>query len=742
MSEENKLVWTASFYKPKLEKVMSNTLALSGEYLYYIASVADTLAVCRHDLKTGENRCLHPAGGPGGLYLSGAPDGLLYVGELSHRDAETFSVTMLKIWDGSDGVPAEKLATFEMPIRVINCMQPFVADGDGNFYYSYADGISVRDKNGAPLFELDTKDSMYNNLLRLPDGRVAVEKMQLSKTPPSVTYQLFPINLAARALDEPILIGQHKGRISTGFGKYLFFYIDLGDNLVGYNTALGGTETLFNCRELDINLHQAEALHVSEDGTVRIVNITGGVDGIVHEIATVTKKPAVLDRRITLEYAAYSLNQWARERIAEFNRTDPDYRIRVTEYAVSDSYPRNDIAAAVRRLTDAVLSDTPPDIMDLSFAPKAYLAARGLLADLYPLIDSDGVLSRGSFMEAPLKALETDGRLYWITPGFMLSAFVGKQRVVGDMPGLTYGGLTALMDAHPGAALAHDWSDITALTMLLEQCLNDFVDWKTLRCRFDDGAFQKLLELAGRHPAQPAGMPLGGVSRKTLYQAAHDGDILMENILVQNFWHLQLYRDIFGEEPAYKAYPGRSGRGHVKMVDSAMYAVSSRTKHPDAAWRVLREFLTGNMSPIGFPVLKNDFAERATEEMTENYVDQVENVPWEVTLDREGRQGFKLDEDGRIIRFKHGQGRGNVKMPASQQEIIDDNVWIYAVSAEEYDRTLALINEVSGVSEYNPAILNIVTEFAGRYFTGEMTAEEACDKIQAEVSDYLRTFES
>lgn len=742
MCEENKLVWTASFYKPKLEKVSSNMMVLSGGYLYYIASVGDTPTVCRHDLKSGENERVYSPGGMGGIYLSSAPDGLLYAEELQNqRDSETFTITMTRIADAPDGVSAEKLTTYEVPKRVINGMQPFTVDREGNFYFSYSDGISVCDKNGALLFELDTEGSMLNNLLQLPDGRIAVERLQRSPTPPHVSYQVVPISVAARALDEPIASGQHKGRISTGFGAYLFFYIDLGDNLVGYHTALGAAETLFNCRELDINLGQVEALHLSEDGTVRIVNLSGGLDGIVYEIATVTKKPAVTDRRITLEYAAYSLNQWARERIAEFNRTDPDYRIQVTEYSVSNSYLTNDIVAAARRLFDALRSDSPPDFMDLALTPKVILAARGLLADLYPLIDSDAAISRSSLLEASLKALETDGGLYWITPGLTLNAFAGKQRIVGDTPELTYGELETLMDAHPGVAIAHDWSNITALTMLLSQCLSDFVDWKTLRCHFDDGTFQKLLELAGRHPAQPEGMPLGGVSQKNLYHAARDGDILMENIMVHSFWQLQLYRDIFGEEPAYKAYPGRSGCGNVKITDSAMYAISSRSKHPDVAWRVIRELIVGNTFPMGFPVLKSAFEKKAKEEMTENYVDQVDEMPWEVTLDREGRQGFKLDEDGRIIRFKQGQGRGNVKQPASQQEMYADISWIYAASAEEYAKTIALINEVNGVSDYSPAIMNIVTEFAKLYFTGGMTAEEACSRIQAGVGDYLRTFE-
>jgi hypothetical protein len=750
MNEESKLVWTADFYKPKLEKYAGNVMVFSGGGLYYTTNVQEVISIYRHDLTSGENKLIYTAEGASVLYFNTAPDGTLYAQVLLyHRETDTITNTVLKISEVSDEALAsgasavEKLLSLEGPKRQNSGMQPFAVDAEGNFYFGYSDAIAVHDKSGKLLFELPSEGAMLMNLIILHDGHIAVEMMRVRPpvTPPGL-YQMRPIKVQARTWDEPIGMSMHKGKMSAGFGHYLFFIIDREDNLCGYNTETNTPETLFNCRDLNINIHQVEAVQVAEDGTVHIVNISGGADGIVYEVATAVKKPAAEDKRVTLEYAAYSLNQWAREKIAEFNRTDPAYQIHVTEYVSSALGSANEIAAATQRLLEVMCSDTPPDIIDLMLLPKEYLAYKGLLADLYPMIAADDTLSRESFLPAPLKALETDGKLCYIMPHFTLNVFVGRRSVVGDKSMLTLEALEALMDAHPGVSIAHDWSNTGALGILANQCLNDYVNWKTRQCRFNDGAFEKLLELAARHPAPSEDNPLGGLyplgteGGKNLYNAALDGDILMENIMVHSFWQQQYYMDFFGGEPAYKSYPTRQGSG-IMLSDTSMYAISSKSAHKNAAWQLIRELLVSNTFPLGFPMLKADLDKKAKDEMQENYVDKVENVPWEVTPDLEGRKGFKLDKAGRLIRYKQGQGRQNVKHPATQEEIVGDMVWIYAASQDEYDKTLDLINNISGVVSPSRVIFDIITEAAKPYFSGAQTAASAASAIQSQVSAYL-----
>lgn len=81
--------------------------------------------------------------------------------------------------------------------------------------------------------------------------------------------------------------------------------------------------------------------------------------------------------------------------ILSFNRSGGDYRIEVTDY--SEFNTEEDYSAGMTKLTTEIMSGDMPDILALGQLPYRQLAAKGLLADLYPYLDGDGALSRDDF---------------------------------------------------------------------------------------------------------------------------------------------------------------------------------------------------------------------------------------------------------------------------------------------------------------------------------------------------------
>ena len=133
------------------------------------------------------------------------------------------------------------------------------------------------------------------------------------------------------------------------------------------------------------------------------------------ELARLELRPASeLPETTTLTLACMGLSQTLREDILEFNRSGSGVRIEVRDYA-QYSEGLNDEGLTV--LNTEIISGDVPDIFVADGLPIAQYGAKGLLCDLYALIDSDPELSRGDFFENVLDAFASDGKLYSLAPG-------------------------------------------------------------------------------------------------------------------------------------------------------------------------------------------------------------------------------------------------------------------------------------------------------------------------------------
>lgn len=729
--DQGKYVWTAEFQKPRLVGGGNFAiLAFSGNYMYYVVNEDARSFLYRHNLRSGENeRVDFPKTGDMVVVgLSSIPDRSVYAIAANKKEDSSFFCSIAKIDEQGKSVIMTTISG-GFHRRTLSGMPPFAVDCEGNVYLSFRDGVEVFGKKGERLCALDFEN--IHNLVQLPDGRIAATAMNEKPViDPTAFFAVYPVNLKKRAWDEPIYIEPMRVLPQNGCGKYLFFCIDQSDNFIGYNSKTREFETFFSCTELNINISQVLSVDVPEDEVFRIasVNFASVMDGgAALELAEVKKNLSTPDERITLEYATDSLNQAARTMIAEFNRTNEKYQIHVTQYMERDEKGIVDFALTAKRFADAMSSDTPPDIADLLFAPIEFLAHRGLLEDLYPYIDSDGELSRAEFVPSLLKAFEVDGRLCYLAPKVTVSTMLGLPGFTGEGFNMTTDDLKALLDKYPGTSVAHEWTKINALKILLGHSCPDFVNMKTGRCSFSDGEFVKLLEIANRHPASAEG-------GKSLYHAVRDGDVLMENVEIISFLQLQYYKDIFGGDPAFKAYPARNGNGNLLSVHQ-LYGISSKSRHKDAAWQFIRGLITSDMAG-GFPLLKSRLEDMIKREMTANYVDKVD-VPWQAVPDEKGTKGYKLDKDGRIIRFKMGQRR--MKEEIGREDIHTDMVWIYEACPQDCDKTLELLHASGRVSAgpLDRKLSDIVVSGAEPYFKGEITAEEAAEAIQVKAGEYL-----
>ena len=87
-----------------------------------------------------------------------------------------------------------------------------------------------------------------------------------------------------------------------------------------------------------------------------------------------------------------------------------------------------------------------------------------------------------------------------------------------------------------------------------------------------------------------------------------------------------------------------------------------------------------------------------------------------------------LDENGNPIPISTGG------MSYGDEPMIE----LYAVTQEQYDAVMAVIDSTTSFVDYDQNVLNIISDEAAGYLAGSKTVEEASKLIQSRVSLYIQ----
>jgi len=263
--------------------------------------------------------------------------------------------------------------------------------------------------------------------------------------------------------------------------------------------------------------------------------------------------------------------------VAEFNQISERYQIELVDYSGMDAGEGS--LAGEEQLDMDIISGAGPDIFDLSSLPMRKYQRAGLLEDLKQYMQADESLKDVKLMQGPLKAMETDGRLYALVPAYGIRTFVGDPAFTGverlDIPALS--GLFSRMEegANPfGTAMSKSGFLDTTLNLSRSQ----FADWDRLNCNFNASEFVDLLDMAGRLPEQEdmsrqMSMMYTGeqmLSLRTL--------LCLEDIIVLNAY-LNENMEIYG-------VPTAPEQGTVMMPLVAL-GISTNCKDKEGAWAFL-----------------------------------------------------------------------------------------------------------------------------------------------------------
>ena len=617
-------------------------------------------------------------------------------------------------------------------------LSSFAVDAAGNLYVSDYNNIYVLDAEGSVQFKLD--GSQYNgSLYRLNAQQVGVMWYNYTDDVNAADEngQYFvPIDLETKDWGEKVKLPPNVGSILPGDDAYDFYYT-YNNNIYGYTAKTDTKEKLVDWLACDVDTNNMSGYAMLSDSRVAALMQDWNTDPTTYQLIVLHRVDASeIKEKKVLTLACMYLDWNLRSMIVEYNKTNDEYRINVvdySEYATDDDYN-----AGVTKLTTEIISGSVPDIFLTSNLPIDKYAAKGVIADLNTFMDGGNGLSRDYFVPQVMSALEKDGKLYELPTSFSVQTAYALSSIASQYDTWNVAAVQdAMTQLQEGATVfSNGWTKNTALSNCLSRNLSAFVDWTTGKCEFDSEAFQQLLAFCNSFPAETSDGD-GAIAYASSADIAVDdamwdsdatritnGKQLMSTIGMYSFdsyiWNVYAIRD----KITFTGYPTEDGSGSSFELQMPM-AISSVTKYPDAAWdfvcSIIKKMNTidENNYYYGFPISQAAFDAEMTDIMTEQY-----------QLDENGEQ-VDWDGDGEPDKAI----RGSYETMENGETVYKD---VYALTQEDIDQILGVINNTRSVYDYDQEILDIITDEVAAYFAGDKDVQTTASMIQSRVNLYVQ----
>ena len=627
----------------------------------------------------------------------------------------------------------------------------FFVDNSGNVYLSDWQSVYIYDQDGNKKTTVDLGEN-GGDLCELKAGVVGVSYYKNDEAKPEESGRVFQeIDPATGKLTgDTVKLPDVAYSFFPGDDVYDIYY-DYNGNIYGYKFDTDTKDKVIDWIECDINSNNINSYSILPDG--RVIAFESSYDDQAQKnnmqliVMTRVDAASVVNKTV-LTFACMYLDWNMRDAIVKFNRASNTHRIVVRDY--SEYNTDDDYNAGIQKLNTEMLSGKLPDMIDNNTysMPVEQYAAKGFLTDLYELIDADADLSREDFVQPVLKALESaDGKLYQLPSTFAVSTAIALDKVAGDYDtwnlAAVKDAMTKLQDGASVFDVYRTKSDI--LQTCISRNIDAFVDWENGSAHFDSDEFKALLEFANQFPETYDWENATDEENDSAQNRMNSGKQLMTDMYVSSFEDMLYQLTGYNGGVKFVGYPSEDGTSnHTFQIDGSI-AISSTCADKTAAWNFMKQFLTedyqSGSNVWNFPINQKAFDQKMKDAMTEEYqTDENGNVV--------------KDENGNPIRipkmtYYTTDAGGGVAFAATTETAAstvviggsgvneDGSISIYAMTQEQADQILDLINATTAVYGYDESILNIISDEAAAYFAGEKSLDDTANMIQSRVNLYV-----
>ena len=627
----------------------------------------------------------------------------------------------------------------------------FFVDNSGNVYLSDWQSVYIYDQDGNKKTTVDLGEN-GGDLCELKAGVVGVSYYKNDEAKPEESGRVFQeIDPATGKLTgDTVKLPDVAYSFFPGDDVYDIYY-DYNGNIYGYKFDTDTKDKVIDWIECDINSNNINSYSILPDG--RVIAFESSYDDQAQKnnmqliVMTRVDAASVVNKTV-LTFACMYLDWNMRDAIVKFNRASNTHRIVVRDY--SEYNTDDDYNAGIQKLNTEMLSGKLPDMIDINTysMPVEQYAAKGFLTDLYELIDADADLSREDFVQPVLKALESaDGKLYQLPSTFAVSTAIALDKVAGDYDtwnlAAVKDAMTKLQDGASVFDVYRTKSDI--LQTCISRNIDAFVDWENGSAHFDSDEFKALLEFANQFPETYDWENATDEENDSAQNRMNSGKQLMTDMYVSSFEDMLYQLTGYNGGVKFVGYPSEDGTSNHTFQIGGSIAISSTCADKTAAWNFMKQFLTedyqSGSNVWNFPINQKAFDQKMKDAMTEEYqTDENGNVV--------------KDENGNPIRipkmtYYTTDAGGGVAFAATTETAAstvviggsgvneDGSISIYAMTQEQVDQILDLINTTTAVYGYDESILNIISDEAAAYFAGEKSLDDTANMIQSRVNLYV-----
>ena len=416
------------------------------------------------------------------------------------------------------------------------------------------------------------------------------------------------------------------------------------------------------------------------------------------------------DKKILVMAGVY-ISTSDKKRVVEFNQSSQEYRIVLKDYY--DMYgASSSLDDCYTQLNLDIVSGNMPDILICEVdMPVERYAAKGLLADIGELLQSDPELSQAEFTENVFDAYSIGGRLYQVIPGFSIETIMGKTALLGDRSSWTMADMQRLQESLPSGTsmFTHNIDRNDYINWLMKFCGADYVDVDTGKCDFDTPEFMAAMEFGKNLPEELNQEFWNTYSWKQDMSGFRNGSVVLYLTGIYEFKDLKYaLNGYIGEDTVFIGFPSDSGQGSVIGLNES-YCIFAKTENKEGAWEYLRYYLTDEYQKEQtyiLPTRKDVLRTRAEEVTRRPYY-------W---MDSE--TGEKDEYDDTV-------------------SINGEDIIVPPLTGEQAQQCLDFICSVNKRAYGNWDVIRIIEEELGSFYSGQKSAKQVAEIIQNRVQLFV-----
>ena len=481
--------------------------------------------------------------------------------------------------------------------------------------------------------------------------------------------------------------------------EYDFYYKD-GGGIYGYNNEGETWTTVMDARCSLLTVQDIEGM-IGEEQSDFLGVLSGSVNDEKGFVLQRYSRMKSEDNKKIITFAGYNVTNQLRIAAREFNKTHKDCRIEIQLYEDEDQ----------TRLAMDIASGKVPDVFSISALgiPMEQLVRKGVLEDLTPYCEKDTEINMEDVIPSVLDGMKMDGKLYCVAPNFGVWSATCKASDADGKEGWTVAEMKAVLEKKGGDALPFknpDKSDM--LNEFLGTSLNEFINWETGECDFNNQEFKDILEFCNK------GILTDEMSEKeycdlcdNIEMKLKEGKVLLSVSQTVTLDDIQLARQEFGTDITYIGLPAKDRQGSY-FIFSEQYGIYSGSDVKEEAWEFIRmvfseeyqsneRYLYGGYLPTRKDCLECKLkAQMATEPYEDeygNWVEPIETDSWYTESGLERKTGPASQEELDILRDLIEHTGKRAALDAEGAQIILEEAQVYFNGDKSLDKVAEIIQK-------------------------------------------------